>query len=993
MKLLQIHTFYPAYLDEFNSKNAKLASLTFDQQIAEIIKDGFSAGHMFAPYLKDFGYDTQLIIANWFMAQSKWLNENGFSNIDNMHEIVKLQVEKFRPDILYLSDPINFDSKFVRMLEWKPKLVIGWRAASIPEGTDWSELDLLISHMSYCREKGLELGAKHVEHFIPGHPKFITEALGSEGKKFDVVFSGQYSYEHTERNQFLVEVSKAAVSVKNFTPAFFLPASSTDRLPESISQFNHGAVWAREMYQTLKRGRIILNAHSDIGKKNEAGNMRLFETTGVGSFLLTDYKDNLSDYFQPGSEIETYKNTGELIDKINYYMAHPEEREAIALKGMERCLRDYSMEKRANDFDLLIGKYLELKNGVKGKSTLKTDNIINEALAKLNSDENEKAIALFDEAFLQSPELIGINFGKAIALARLDQKSASIKLLKDLLNVFPEHQKAKNLINALLEDLLEKIEKQLDAKQYKTAFNLIVEAKSLKVPVKNLDYLRAVYFLKVDQPYDAKGSLAEELRFFPGNTEAEKLFQQLEKELPTPSTVGISDPEFMEISNAVKPYTMVSEERLYSLYRLAKKICQENIPGNFVECGTAAGGTTALIASVIKKHTKQVRWVYAFDSFEGMPPPTSDDTHNGVDAESTGWGTGTCAAPEESVRNLCIKLGVSDIVKTVKGYFQDTLPKMRDKTGMIALLHMDGDWYDSTMTIFDNLYDRVLNDGFIQIDDYGYWEGCRKAVEDFEKKRGIKFSLNQIDSTGVWTQKPDKFQVNPAVSQSFFEQFKSDDIISSGVVSQMSVNERFQLYYLINKLLPVKASKMRFVEIGSFSGASMMLSINAFRRLNKEFMGYAVEPGGTEQFYQVLKMFPANIKHLRLFSHEAAVQLNNEFSRDGILPELIFVDGDHTYEGIYNDITNYYPLLAPGGIMLFHDYLPPLDDINREAIFFHHAGNETGTRRACEELMENTYKAELIDIPLLYPDDPTQTQAHLPLIPGVFSTIRAYRKH
>ncbi|OQX22471.1 MAG: hypothetical protein BWK80_30410 [Desulfobacteraceae bacterium IS3] len=82
------------------------------------------------------------------------------------------------------------------------------------------------------------------------------------------------------------------------------------------------------------------------------------------------------------------------------------------------------------------------------------------------------------------------------------------------------------------------------------------------------------------------------------------------------------------------------------------------------------------------------------------------------------------------MREICAKLGVSDIVKPVKGYFENTLPIMRDKAGMVALLHMDGDWYESTKTILNHLCDHVVNDGFIQVDDYGYWQGCRKAVHE-----------------------------------------------------------------------------------------------------------------------------------------------------------------------------------------------------------------------------------------------------------------------
>ena len=114
--------------------------------------------------------------------------------------------------------------------------------------------------------------------------------------------------------------------------------------------------------------------------------------------------------------------------------------------------------------------------------------------------------------------------------------------------------------------------------------------------------------------------------------------------------------------------------------------------------------------------------------------------------------------------------------------------------------------------------------------------------------------------------------------------------------------------------------------------------------------------------------------------------------QDGIKPEFIMVDGDHSYEGVRQDAELYYDLLAPGGIMVFHDFLPELSNENREAIFFHHGGKEPGIRQACIEVMEKKFGATPVELPLLYPTDPTQTQAHLPVIPGVFSTIRVYRK-
>ena len=133
-----------------------------------------------------------------------------------------------------------------------------------------------------------------------------------------------------------------------------------------------------------------------------------------------------------------------------------------------------------------------------------------------------------------------------------------------------------------------------------------------------------------------------------------------------------------------------------------------------------------------------------------MPEPTERDMLQGSKANDTGWGTGTCAAPIDSVRTVCERLGVFDIVRPIKGFFEDTLPKVGDELSPIAMLHMDADWYASTKVILDNLYDRVVGGGVIQIDDYGHWDGCREAVHEFAAKRGLRFELRPIDGSGVW---------------------------------------------------------------------------------------------------------------------------------------------------------------------------------------------------------------------------------------------------
>ncbi|MEG3845592.1 FkbM family methyltransferase [Microcoleus sp. herbarium19] len=214
--------------------------------------------------------------------------------------------------------------------------------------------------------------------------------------------------------------------------------------------------------------------------------------------------------------------------------------------------------------------------------------------------------------------------------------------------------------------------------------------------------------------------------------------------------------EFQEILSVIRPYTLLSEARLFSLYSLARQICLDDIPGNFVECGSYKGGSAALLAVVIKRYSLRPRLLYAFDTFEGMPEPTEADRHNGIPANLTDWGAGTLKAPlTDNLDVICQSLDVGDIVTAVKGLFAQTLPESKSAIGSIALLHADGDWYESTMDIFNNFYDNVVPSGFIQIDDYGHWEGCKKAIHEFERGCGQSFALRVIDYTGVWFQKED----------------------------------------------------------------------------------------------------------------------------------------------------------------------------------------------------------------------------------------------
>jgi cephalosporin hydroxylase len=288
----------------------------------------------------------------------------------------------------------------------------------------------------------------------------------------------------------------------------------------------------------------------------------------------------------------------------------------------------------------------------------------------------------------------------------------------------------------------------LDVGRALEALDVMSDLKAERKPMQGLDLARARCFAQLGQPFGAIEALKEELRYFPGNSLAGEMLGSLRAEHPEVTSMGTQ--EFRDLLAVVRPYTMVGEARLWSLYSLAKQVCEDDAPGHFVECGVAGGGSSALIAAVIARHSRRPRKLFAFDSFEGMPPPSALDVHGDHSAEAHGWSTGTCAAPEASLREVCAILGVEALVEPIKGFFGHTLPLHRDRIGPIAFLHMDGDWYESTRDILVNVFDQVVPGSPIQVDDYGYWDGCRGAVSEFQEQRGLAWDLHDIDGTGVW---------------------------------------------------------------------------------------------------------------------------------------------------------------------------------------------------------------------------------------------------
>lgn len=309
-----------------------------------------------------------------------------------------------------------------------------------------------------------------------------------------------------------------------------------------------------------------------------------------------------------------------------------------------------------------------------------------------------------------------------------------------------------NVMSLLSKDILDKEDYAKKIKNYakdlllnnenETAHTLLSLAKTLQAPIEDLDFLRAEACKRLGRSYNYKEALKEELRYFPNNKKAQIALNELinaENENPF---LKKTDSHFQKIYSEISLATMLPIERLYSLYLNAIDICnKKQLKGSFVECGVAGGGSSAMIAFILKQFEKKdniKRQIYCCDSFEGLPPATDDDISSaGENAKDTGWWNGACAGSEDNLISLCENLRCDDVVKTIKGYFEETLPKLSQNIGPIAFLHMDGDWYSSTKAIIENLYDNLEHGAFVQVDDYSDWKGCKKAIDEFFYTRKI----------------------------------------------------------------------------------------------------------------------------------------------------------------------------------------------------------------------------------------------------------------
>ena len=277
------------------------------------------------------------------IVREKWSNRV-------LADILTAQIRHSAPDVLLNQAMDRVSSRLLKKIKPYVGLLVGQIAAPLPQGEDLGCYDLVISSLpnlvDYFRKQGIpsELSRLAFE------PTILTRLNGG-AQKIAVSFVGSLSRHHARRIRLLEQLCQR-VDLQIWGPG-------VDSLPANSPIRNHyrGLAWGLEMYRILQTSKVTLNQHIDVAG-SYANNLRLFEATGVGTLLITDWKENLPEMFEPHKEVIAYRNPEECVGLIEHYLENETEREAIARAGQQRTLREHTYERRARELIEIVERYL-----------------------------------------------------------------------------------------------------------------------------------------------------------------------------------------------------------------------------------------------------------------------------------------------------------------------------------------------------------------------------------------------------------------------------------------------------------------------------------------------------------------------------------------------------------------------------------------------------------------------------------------------------------
>ena len=387
-RFLKLTSAYTDFINDLIKKNPGFEKLSYNEMYKFFLDGHFWIPH--AEYIEKLGNVSKTYISSFEILQKQWARENNIkiNKQSWLQDITLAQIKSFNPDVIFLTDLYLFDKKFRKTIRdacSTDVLLIGYRSAPTNNYADFSDLDFIFSSNKSIVHHFIQNGVNadllplafestYLEGIDTTKNRDLPFTFVGSIAGPDSCFSQRYEminkllqqtplqiWTPTRDNSFFYrygrffKIFKKVPVPENIINKYKI-MKTIDHIVNSDNSFIrelnehypdrfHPAVYGIDYHRILARSKLAFNIHIDVAEKY-VGNLRMFEATALGSCLITDWKEDLSEYFIPDQEVVTYRDADECIQKINYLLDNESECRKIAEAGQKRTLRDHTFEQR-----------------------------------------------------------------------------------------------------------------------------------------------------------------------------------------------------------------------------------------------------------------------------------------------------------------------------------------------------------------------------------------------------------------------------------------------------------------------------------------------------------------------------------------------------------------------------------------------------------------------------------------------------------------------
>ena len=398
MKVVLLITHYSKYIDSVYLNNPHLESATSADQTEFISNDGFAWCGVWDEPFRSKGYDVETLYTNAAILQYTWARENNLDKQMSLDDILKTRLVIANADIIFTDNIYKFNDEWISEIKkscFSIKYIIGFICSPAYEINKFLQYDIIFTCLRSIEKELIEAGINAQFMPLAFDESILNRIDHSSPPEKAICFYGGFlrgAKSHGFREKIITNIVNKQITIDLYSDVtdlnetrfilglkvrkivFFLftflakmkalkhlliqvpiynrivqwEGINTRRFDRKLKASLRPSLYGLDLFKTILKYQVVFNAHGDLASF-EAANMRMFEVTGMGRCLLTDWKPNIEIYFKDGVEILTYKTEEECISKLKWVIDHPHDAAIIAKAGQERTLKYHTYKIRLEE--------------------------------------------------------------------------------------------------------------------------------------------------------------------------------------------------------------------------------------------------------------------------------------------------------------------------------------------------------------------------------------------------------------------------------------------------------------------------------------------------------------------------------------------------------------------------------------------------------------------------------------------------------------------